>query len=86
MADGYQWKNRQASGGIIRATASTRIEKQFGIRNAELKGNNCQNFVRWSDVDKEQGSGKSLYMMAGRYNNVNVLSDNDFPELQDQLC
>ena len=37
------------------------------------------------DVDNEQGRGKSLSMLAGRYYNANVLSDTDFPELQEQL-
>ena len=37
------------------------------------------------DVDNEQGRGKSLSILAGRYYNANVLSDADFPELQEQL-
>ena len=37
------------------------------------------------DVDNEQGRGKSLSVLAGRYYNANVLSDDDFPELQEQL-
>ena len=37
------------------------------------------------DVDNEQGRGKSLSMLAGKYYNANVLSDADFPELQEQL-
>ena len=37
------------------------------------------------DVDNDQGRGKSLSLLAGKYYNANVLSDADFPELQEQL-
>ncbi|MCL1798336.1 MAG: ATP-dependent endonuclease [Eggerthellaceae bacterium] len=37
------------------------------------------------DVDNEQGRGKSLSTLANRYYNANMLSDADFPELQEQL-
>lgn len=37
------------------------------------------------DVDNEQGKGKSLSLLAGRYYSASILSDAEFPELQNKL-
>ena len=37
------------------------------------------------DVENQQGHSKSLSQLAGKYYNQNVLSDLEFPELQEQL-
>ncbi len=78
---------------------SQHINKYFAIRIRALEYGNEENskiingdiiksmetIGARRDVDNEQGRSKSLSMLAGRYYNANVLSNADFPELQEQL-
>jgi putative ATP-dependent endonuclease of OLD family len=44
-----------------------------------------QTIVAKRDVDNEQGHSNSLSILAGKYYNASVLSEEEFPELQKQL-